>query len=169
MIIKNIMAPPVSVKPCAKCGKEAMQHCEACAGGIDALGMIVEKKMYCSDACQQSAWKNHKQSCKKFSARKQIYRAGELVQDAFLGYREKAFDLKIIKVEKKGEDLYVYEGPYGLAELLLPFPIDKIDNDEDKKMLLAWYSCSDVVGYMHKLVKDLLHGIILRPETRGSY
>lgn len=64
--------------------------------------MIVEKTMYSSDACQQFAWKRHTVACKKFKTRKQLYRAGKLVQDAFLAYRENAFDLNIVKVEKRG-------------------------------------------------------------------
>jgi hypothetical protein len=132
-----IMSSPTSIKPCAKCGKEATKHYTACDGGIDGLGNSVEKKRYCSDACQQSGWKNHKVSCKRFSARKQLYRAGKLVQDAFLAYRVRAFDLNIHRVERRGEILYVYEGQYDLEDVLLPFPINMLESEEDKKMLLT--------------------------------
>lgn len=47
---------------------------------------------------------------------------------------------------EEGEDLYVYEGPYRVMDTLLTFPNDLVDHDEDKKMLLTWYACSDAVG-----------------------
>lgn len=155
----SIMETPASAKICTNCGKEAKKHCAGCVGGIDANGVVVQKERYCSETCQLSAWKNHRYICKQLATRKQLYRAGQIVQDAFLAYREKTFDLRITRVEKKENEIHLYEGAYGDKEPLVPFPADLVDNAEDKKMVLTWSTCSEAVGRMSKLLKDLLRGI----------
>jgi hypothetical protein len=112
--------------------------------------------MYCLAACQKLDWKAHKTACKQLKVRKQLYRAGELVRDAFLAYREQAFDLNVVKVEKKASDLYIHEGEVNGG--LVPFPSKLVPDAEDKKMLLTWNSCSDALAYMHKIINDLIGG-----------
>ena len=161
------MATSTSAKPCTNCGKDAQKHCAACVGGVDATGVVVENELYCSQTCQQSAWKDHKYTCKQLVARKQLHRAGQLVQDAFLAYREKTFDLRVTRVEKNGNEMHLFEGVYGDKEPQVPFLADLVDNDEDKKMMLTWFTCSEAVGHMSKLAKDLLQGMTYLNPING--
>jgi len=82
----------------------------------------------------------------------------------FLIYRQYLFELEITKVEEKDDVLYVHDGLYNRgdrhgADLIKEFPLELVKNDEQKRMLLAHMSCSDVV-LMQELIYYLLGGKI---------
>lgn len=54
---------------------------------------------YCSGGCQTKDWLSHKKDCQAVQAHKMLFRAGELLQNAFSATRADAFDLCITKIE----------------------------------------------------------------------
>jgi hypothetical protein len=76
---------------CAVCAKPATTHCSGCASDeiIKVLGYRTPN-FYCGTACQQSEWTSHKKLCKLTQAQTKLFRAGEILQEAFLATREEA-------------------------------------------------------------------------------
>lgn len=100
------------------------------------------KTVYCNSACQKTDWALHKKRCKRLSARKQLYRAGDLVQRIFYVYWEQAYEKLIIKVEKDRDKLYLYEGQYG-SKVLVPFPHHLFASEEASCFdILRLHGCS---------------------------
>ncbi|TVY60736.1 hypothetical protein LSUE1_G007922 [Lachnellula suecica] len=104
--------------------------------------------------------------------RKQLYRAGEILQELVYVHREKNFDMILTKVEKKpegGDTMYIHETDYAkkrksgkitaLGDLVYPFPSDLIPDLRDKQAVLAHLACDDAVGWMHDVVQYFLGGI----------
>ena len=48
-----------------------------------------------------------------------------------------------------------FEGAYGDKKPLVAFSADLVGTAEDEKMIITWFTCSEAVGRMSKLVKDL--------------
>jgi hypothetical protein len=86
---------------------------------------------------------------------------GETVQAAFYAYKERVFDLFVAKVEKRGDDIYVWEGQPKLGQILAKFPAELLPDMKDKQTMLTYLSCVDATGYMHNLVKKSLEGQFL--------
>lgn len=115
------------------------------------------KTFYCDATCQKADWTNHKKVCKSLSARKRLYRAGDIVQRIFYVYREQAFEKLITKVEKEDDTLYLYEGQYG-EEALVPFPNHLFHCTDDREAALTYYACSDAVAFMLEITRNFLKG-----------
>lgn len=82
-----------------------------------------------------------------------------MLQLARYAYREQVFDLSIKKVEKKGDDLYVYEGDYAPETILVPFPESLVEGN-DKRGLLTLLTCEDAIANMQPFIERLLEGEI---------
>jgi hypothetical protein len=87
----------------------------------------------------------------------QVHRAALVLQLARYAYREQVFDLSIKKVEKKGDDLYVYEGDYAPETILVPFPESLVEGN-DKRGLLTLLTCEDAIANMEPFIGRLLEG-----------
>ena len=77
---------------------------------------------------------------------------------AFYVFREKVYDQKIERVEKKGNSLFLYEGYYEDDRVILPFPHHLLPNEPDKQAALTFLTCSDAIGYLHELFRTMLKG-----------
>ena len=132
-----------------------------CNGCADAPILSTEQPsntFYCSTSCQKADWEIHKKICKLSSARKRLYRAGDIVQRIFYLYREHAFEKLITKVEKVDDTLYLYEGvDYG-GQILVPFPHRLFSCEENKLAALTYSACDDAVAFMRDIVRLILQG-----------
>ena len=118
----------------------------------------VAKTFYCNSSCQKADWTNHKKLCKFLTTRKQLYRAGNIAQQIFYIYREHAFDEVIVKVEKEGNTLYLYEGLKHGEKVFVPFPHHLFSCKEDRNAALTNFACTDSLAFMHEIISKLLRG-----------
>lgn len=140
---------------CAQCFKPATQTCKGCAQDIgDGTTLNTH---YCNTACQKAHWKDHKVACNKLAIRKQLYRAGGIIQEVFYGYREAVFDKLIDKVEREGSNLHCYEGQYGWR-ILVPFRADLFPNHRDKQAMLTYKACNDAFAFLQTMIKAFFKG-----------
>ena len=148
----------ISATPrCSRCDKNATKHCPRCFEGIDRAGLET-KTCYCSAECQKADWASHKKECRHLQDRKQLYRAGETIQSAWYAYRQRLFDILIEKIEKRGEDIYIWEGQYKLEQILAAFPAELFSDLKDKQGILTFLACSDGMAYMHDMMKRAIEG-----------
>ncbi len=142
---------------CARCHKDATKFCPRCKWTPDNFpGAEATKTYYCNSACQQEDWIDHKTVCKATQERKSLYRTGLIVQDVFYKFRERVFDKLIVKVERKEDVTYLYEGLY--KSTLLPFPSELFPNEQERNAALVDLSCDDSVGYMREILETMLEG-----------
>jgi hypothetical protein len=143
---------------CAHCQKPAKLFCSACS---DAPSPHTQKRYYCSETCQKSDRENHKTECKHLQALKELYRAGDLLQDVFYMYKERTFATIFTKIEKKDGKLVFSEEEQmpkvSQVDYLHPFPeMDVIPEMKDRRALLTYLAGPDAVGYMHDVIAHYL-------------
>ncbi|KAL9003550.1 MAG: hypothetical protein Q9188_003591 [Gyalolechia gomerana] len=90
-------------------------------------------------------------------SRKVLYRAAETAQELFYVYREVVFDKHIVKAERKGNEMILYEGRY--EECFVPFPSSLFPDEKEKKAVLTYLACGDAYAYMDAVLKTMLEGI----------
>jgi hypothetical protein len=146
---------------CAHCHKHTTNVCTGCNWTPDTLEEEASETYYCSSACQKGDWANHKAACKAIQECRSLYRAGFTIQTLFYKFRERLFDQHIVRVERKGDIMYLQEGYY--TSLLLPFPTDLFADEEERNAVLAWLRCDETVGYMHEVIKTMLK-VTCRPR-----
>ena len=74
----------------------------------------------------------------------------------FYKYREKVFDKPIVKVERKGDTMYLHEGD--CKSLVIPFPSHLFQDEQERKAALVSLACDDSVGCTHGITKMMLKG-----------
>ncbi|KAK5163940.1 uncharacterized protein LTR77_010335 [Saxophila tyrrhenica] len=149
------MAEPPPGK-CWTCGKETTKRCSKCAEGMNQED-VTTPTYYCGKDCQTADFKAHKAKCRQATARKQLYRGGDFLQDLFYFFREEAFDIDIVDVKSQHGKLHTYE-PAWNNEVTFPyfkFPGHLVTNQEDKFALLTMLCCNEPAAYMHKIVKKV--------------
>lgn len=94
---------------CAACGKTATTYCAACDEQEHNGGR--PPSFYCGSACQALHRSSHKWDCQPAVAHKKLFRAGELMQEAFLAICVEIFDMDIAKVERDRDGkLHLFKG-----------------------------------------------------------
>lgn len=148
---------------CEVCKEAAGLLCPNCATGIDVHGQE-RKTYYCSKACQAKDWDaGHKLECKIAIDRRQLFRIGSLVQEAFYQSSKAIWfhDItEIKKIEHTERDdapkLLVWCGE-GQGGVDFPaFPDHLFEGDRDERATLA--SATSAVTIMSALVEDLVKG-----------
>lgn len=150
----------MTIETCVGCGITAplpVSVCKRCKEGFDENGNPAFV-VYCETVCCIRDENNHERLCKDSNTRKQLYRAGNLLQAMFLKFREATYDVKLVKAVKKGEMLHVYEGGYTAAESgpLYDFPQNLASGRKDQAKLLTFCACEDAVAFIHELSEILL-------------
>lgn len=87
-----------------------------------------------------------------------MYRAARTAQAAYYVYRERVFDVSIKRFQKKGKDIYIYEGPYKPTQVLAPFPHSLITEKVDKEAVLVYLTCGDAIANLQPFIGRLLEG-----------
>lgn len=104
---------------------------------------------YCSKECLKQDWSSHKDACHAAQlekvATKKLFRAGELLQEAFLATRAQVFDISIEKVQKLHESgrMIIFDGPSSD-----PGQISFSEDPEDRAALLSFNAGGDVFRRM---------------------
>ncbi|KAK4695683.1 hypothetical protein P7C71_g2118, partial [Lecanoromycetidae sp. Uapishka_2] len=99
----------------------------------------------------------HKYACKKAQDRRAMYRAGATAQLVFFRYLEKFETIGVTKVEKKGDDIYIYlpDADDDNPEVF-PFVWKECNSEEDRLTLLTYMMCGNSTGFAHVLMDILL-------------
>ena len=160
-----------TVKICTHCREAATQLCKGCLKAPDTQGGHAESVWYCSKKCQKADWTFHKHECRKAQARRSLYRVAETAKLAFFRLVGRIFDLDIVRVEAKGDALYLREGPKDRS-IFSSFPTEHLKSDEDKQAALAWMNCGSSEDYVQVLMETMLQGqkliaIYQQPRLEG--
>lgn len=94
--------------PCDHCGRPVplpVLICCNCGEGVNKLGHP-DTTAYCSNNCRLLNREAHQKGCNDKNVRKQIYRAGELLQEAFHGWRYQVFDLHVVAIQRKQNGIH---------------------------------------------------------------
>lgn len=148
---------------CAACGKNPPRPtliCGDCREGLYLNGRK-DPTPYCNTQCRQLDHTNHQNQCDRANRRKQIYRAGQLLQSTFYHFRDLSFDLKIDRVEEHDRRMVLYDGEYpktrgfNLYSLPHPFTI----GDKYGRAILSFQACTEASTHFYKLSEKLLTGV----------
>ena len=155
---------------CARCREVATLRCHDCQNAPDAEGGHVETVWYCSAECKKLDWEFHKYDCTIAQTRRSLYRVAETAKLAFFRLIEQTFDLHVIRVEDKGDTLYIREGLKDRS-IFNPFPAEHLDSDQDKQAAVAWMHCGSSEDYVQTFIETMLQGqklitIYRRSNTR---
>lgn len=151
------MAPSTS-NECAHCGADANQRCSRCSEGVDVDGGP-SPTYYCTTDCQKADFSKHKAICRIANARKQLYRAADLLKEVFLELRHAAFDIDIQNVVRSREGrLQIHEREYN-GRPLYNFPNALVTGVEDRAALLTFLSCTDAPAHLYELTKKIGKGL----------
>ena len=142
---------------CSTCRSPASLRCPRYVEGLNEEEKPVTT-YYCNKKCQKASWASHKSICSARQARKQLFRAGHLVQAAFLEYRRKTFDMAIAKVEKRGQDIHLWAGVRERGQMYMPFPEHLIPNRDDQQAVLVHLKSRIVVAHFYELMTSCLYG-----------
>ncbi|KAH8799936.1 hypothetical protein F5882DRAFT_506421 [Hyaloscypha sp. PMI_1271] len=118
---------------------------------------------YCSRDCQSVDWPLHKRSCQMLRTRKDLYRAGSILQQIFYLCHEKLFDIPIHRIEYDNNRMLLHPLPakdFGpaLEDKLFRFPSEQCKTEEDQKALLSYLACSDLTLSLQHIAEYLLGG-----------
>ena len=138
------------------CGKPSTRVCGNC---FDAPGSTLRMN-YCSAECQENHRPTHDQLCDSLLSRKILFNAGSLLQDIFYIYREKTFEKCFQRIESRGGKLHIWLKSSalggGIYDQIVPFPLNLVQNENDKKAILTLYSCEDASAWMTDLIAYFL-------------
>lgn len=156
-----------STHQCEVCKEAAALLCPNCATGLDAHGQE-RKTYYCSKPCQAKDWAaGHKPECKVAIDRRQLFRIGSLVQEAFYQSSKAIWFHDFTKVKRierterdDGPRLLVWCGEGQGGADFPAFPDDLFEEDRDERATLA---SATAVTIMSALVEDLVTGKCLPP------
>ncbi|KAK4501679.1 hypothetical protein PRZ48_007488 [Zasmidium cellare] len=146
---------------CSVCDKPAPRPvliCTQCGEGVDVNGAPTATA-YCEVSCRTKDIENHQKACKDANIRKQLYRAGDLLQAIFCKFREASFDQDIKQSTKSDGVLHIEESfPQGDGRLFR-FPHLLVEDPEDVAALLTFSACIHSCAYMYELSQMLLQDI----------
>lgn len=124
---------------CAHCGNYAALKCSGCQDIPKEENASGHVTLYCNIDCQKSDWPSHRRNCKHLQAKKLLYRAGDMLQKAWIAYREGSYDSNVIEVDKIGEALFGNEDfPHGTQ---FPFPNHLMGHPRDNQAVLCHFTC----------------------------
>lgn len=144
---------------CSQCSEATTKRCARCFGGLKVDGTIQPTTYYCGQKCQREHLHKHRPVCTAASHRRQLYRAGELVQALYYEYRRAVFDVPI-EAARQGTDgkLRIYEAESETTDILFDFPDHLFSTEDDKKAMLAWRACDDGLVRLRAIIAQCFEG-----------
>ncbi|KAF2208331.1 hypothetical protein CERZMDRAFT_101401 [Cercospora zeae-maydis SCOH1-5] len=146
---------------CSACGCVASRPhltCFECTEGVDVHGNP-DSIQYCTASCRDSAAADHKSDCEKRNVRKQIYRAGELLQSSFYRLKELNFLMKVTKAYQSKGIVYFHQLP--LARRTAVFetaPYDVASYANDARAIISLSKCEEALVTHFEFSRKLLGG-----------
>lgn len=143
---------------CHACGGAAQTICSGCAGDRNITDFVPTPTRYCGKDCQTADWNSHKASCQAVQAKVKLFRAGALLQQAFLATRAEAFDLSIAKIEQAQDgSIHFFDSPSQVG--IRPFSSTLTTNSCVKNAVLSYGAGGDTfAGSMYELCKKAFSG-----------
>ncbi|KAH7207876.1 uncharacterized protein BKA55DRAFT_529940 [Fusarium redolens] len=147
---------------CANCGIKATMRCARCHMGApdyrfgDSMAVV-----YCGRECQTKHWPDHKSHCHAMKRRRKLLRAANILQAAFLTYREILYDIDLTKVEAKDGTLCLYQNQRSITAPVKRglFPNHLTTNIQHKEAALAINQCTTATALLGRLTQKLLAGV----------
>jgi hypothetical protein len=135
---------------CATCGKAASTLCAGCTDTASPRPPTA----YCSKNCQKADWDSHKTHCQSIQSQKKLFRAGDLLRDAYLATRVETFDLSLSKVELAEDGkIHVFSNITGIVKPG-PFPSALAATDEIMQAVLSYAHGDSAI--INSIVKHLI-------------
>lgn len=159
--------------PCAQCGKPATTRCGGCLHGQKYVPEDASDVLYCSKECQKKHRPDHKEYCDRILQRRKIFRAGHLLKQAFLTYKEAFYEQEIAGVEIKNGIFTVlrpkgFHQKKGVRGTWGPFPEGVTKNDTEREAALSIEQCDTAIALTGPLCKKILQGKNRECETSHS-
>lgn len=154
------MATPGSaIDACATCGKTPARRCTSCYDA-DNTNSNIAPTFYCSNDCLKKDWPSHKDACRAAQlekiATKKLFRAGELLQEAFLATRTEVFDISVGElIQYIDGKLVIFSGPKKMMYGRITF-----DQDSAARGCVLSYSAGGeaFTGMMYELAMKAFKG-----------
>ena len=156
--------PPLeaATERCASCNKvlatEGGLTCQKCLNGCDINGRPFSTR-YCNFRCQENNRQAHYTVCKNKNIRKSLYRAGEILQEAFLMYREIAWAWNIVSLHHAGARIYCDQGATKGVGPFFEFPAHLVPDEGDRRALLSYCGCVAAQEMFVEMGNKLLTGV----------
>lgn len=137
---------------CQNCGSSTTYTCSHCEG-----------TRYCNGSCQDQDKTVHKQICDR-ELGLALERVAQILQGAYLAFRENTFDTPIREVISALDKLTVYDGDQAQnTTYFTAFPNHLVQNSaSDKMALLTAWTCNEPYAFLHSLIVKLLRGSYFR-------
>ena len=143
---------------CANCGKPAARPCKGCEDAPRMNGEQIPDVYYCSNDCQTAHFSAHKAICEKLGMRRTLFRAGEVIQQAFFNYREHCYESKLSAKATNNNVTYLHEESPEAYQIGGNFPDHLFPDDNERAAALSLNACVDSLAYTHKLIAGALRG-----------
>ena len=146
-----------TINLCAHCRGAATLLCYGCHKTPGSEEGHADSVWFCSTKCQKAEWKFHKYDCRKAQARRCLYRVADTAKLAYFRLVERTYDAHIMRVEDKGNTLYIQEGPKDRSKVN-QFPAQHLNSYQDQQAAMARMSCGSSENYVQVLVETMLQG-----------
>ena len=143
---------------CASCQVSTRNRCTGCLDAPLYDDCVPKPSFYCSPACQKA---QHKSVCRALQARKQLFRAAQLLRAITYQIRLHASPLRFKSVRLEGSDVILEQDNIfydGQERQLQRFPVCLEDNRSLFEAVLVFGSCTEAMMYLHGFAKELLIG-----------
>lgn len=144
---------------CSACDSAAFRPhltCFKCTEGVDVNGHV-DSIQYCTARCRNLAAVEHNSECEKRNIRKQIYRAGELLQSSFYRFRELNYMEEFSRVYKSNGVLYFHRVPLQeRASVFERSPYDVARDSTDAHAIMSAGASELSLAIQFELSKKLL-------------
>lgn len=140
---------PNAPKPCATCGKEGKFTCPVCSMAI-----------YCCEICRTRNLFQHKIHCESL-LQQLVERVGEILQEIFYVFSERAHTLNISSIAKGNDIAMVSEGSNNVRlsrQTLFAFPAEMLPDLQERHAVLGVGRSEHAMAYLHDLVAQMLKG-----------
>ena len=136
-----------------------------CADCIDHLDhhALPTPTCYCSKDCQHTHRAQHEDACKEYNSTTLLYRAGELLKQAFLEYRKVVYDCDIVSVKREEGRLHINTNHAGDGtRMFRSLPSNLIHNLQEEHILLSHEGCMDAIAQLQGLMTMVISGRLHR-------
>jgi hypothetical protein len=137
---------------CTVCGQPTSNKCGRC-----------KTQVYCGTECQKTDWENHKLPCKRIELdqpenveklEKVMKRAAITIQEAFLDFREKTWDIPIVKIENSAKGVVIHEAAHvGDLKYFVDLPHGIVNNQPTQVAVICALACNQPWAWMHDIIR----------------
>ncbi|KAF2832276.1 hypothetical protein CC86DRAFT_424688 [Ophiobolus disseminans] len=121
----------------------------------------------CSDDILQQEVPNRRladtqEVCKDIHLEMILVRTADIVQRAFLKFRERTWDPDAVKIKLEGSDIVVHDNAVATDQVLFrSFPDHLVSDPSVKAGMLCAFTCQEPFVYMRELFKQLTQGKVV--------